>query len=147
MRDPETLYTSRAYVPHNEDVHLNGPFDFNQTPMAPLGTKVILHVTPSQRTTWAPHGVDNWYVGHAAEHYRCYRIFVTKTRIGSTVEFFPSNIHMPQTSSANQATIAARDLIDALSNPMPATSFLTLGNTQLAAIAQLAEIFNMSTQQ
>ena len=98
--------------------------------MAPLGMKVILHKTPRQRQTWAPHGVNGWYVGHVPEHYRCYRIFVTQThakRIGSTVEFFPSKLNMPKTTLSDQAMQAARDLIHALANPAPASPFLKLG--------------------
>jgi hypothetical protein len=93
--------------------HLNGTFDFNRTPLAPLGTKVVLHETPPQRRTWAPHGVEGWYVGYAPEHYRCYTVHVTrinKTCIGSTVEFFPTHCQMPRTSTAEHALRAAISL-------------------------------------
>ena len=46
------LRRSRLNPRLSADAHLNGPFDFNRTPMAPLGTKVILHETPRQRQTW-----------------------------------------------------------------------------------------------
>jgi hypothetical protein len=71
--------------------HLNGAFDYNRSPKAPLGTRVILHEKPAQRRSWATHGVEGWYVGHASKHYRCYHIYVTSiaaTRYGDTVEFF-----------------------------------------------------------
>ena len=51
---------------------LFGNFDFNKTPLAVPGTKVLVHETPSQRRTFAPHGVEGYYVGPALEHYRCY---------------------------------------------------------------------------
>jgi hypothetical protein len=44
---------------------LNGPFNFNRTPLAPVGTKVIVHENPSIRGTWDAHGVDGWYIGYA----------------------------------------------------------------------------------
>ena len=44
---------------------LNGPFDFNRTPIAPLGTKFLVHEKPAVRGTWAPRGVVGWYVGPA----------------------------------------------------------------------------------
>jgi hypothetical protein len=48
---------------------LKGNFDFNQTPMAPPGTKVILHKKPKQRKSWDPHGTEGWSkVGPALEH-------------------------------------------------------------------------------
>jgi hypothetical protein len=98
------LRTYRLNARLSAKEHLNGTFNFNRTPLAPLGTKVILHETPQQRRTWAPHGVEGWYVGYAPEHYRCYTIHVTrtnKTRIGSTVEFFPTHCQMPHTSTAD----------------------------------------------
>ena len=49
---------------------------------------------------------------------------------------------MPQTSSADDAQCASCNLIDALSNPLPAAPFVTLGQDQLRAIRQLATIFD-----
>ena len=40
-------------------------FDFTRTPLAPPGTRAIVHEKPTQRRTWAPHGVDGWYIGPA----------------------------------------------------------------------------------
>jgi hypothetical protein len=37
-------------------VQLHGTFDFNRTPLGPLGTKVITHTKPTMREAWAPHG-------------------------------------------------------------------------------------------
>jgi hypothetical protein len=48
---------------------LNRHFDFNQTPIAPPGIRVLAHVKPAKRTTWFPHAEDGWYVGPAMESY------------------------------------------------------------------------------
>jgi hypothetical protein len=138
------LRTSRLHPQLSAEAHLNGAFDFNRTPLAPLGTQVILHETPQQRKTWAAHGVDGWYIGYAPEHYRCYTVYVTKTnatRIGTTVEFLPTQVAMPKTSSADTALRAALDLIDALRNPTPAAPIAPIGLQQLQALHQLADIF------
>ena len=130
------------------EAHLNGAFDFNKTPMAPPGTKVLVHETPAVRGSWAPHGVEGWYVGHAPQHYRCYRCYIPKTRaerISRSVEFFPHSTPMPATSSADAATDAARELTAALLNPAPASPFPSLGTEQMAAIKQLAAIFHVAT--
>jgi hypothetical protein len=58
---------------------LNGPFDFNRTPVAPLGARVIFHEKPQQRRTWAPHGIDGFYLGPEMEHYRCHQIYCSST--------------------------------------------------------------------
>jgi hypothetical protein len=34
---------------------LNGPFNYNATPIAPPGTRVIIHEKPDQRGLWLPH--------------------------------------------------------------------------------------------
>ena len=85
---------------------LQGQFNYNQTPLAPPGTKVIAHNKPDKRASWAPHGNHGWYVGPALEHYRCYHIFITKTqayRITDTVEFLSTKVAMPRLSSIDAA--------------------------------------------
>ena len=37
---------------------VNGPFDFNRTPIAPPGIRVLAHEKPDNRTTWSPHALD-----------------------------------------------------------------------------------------
>jgi len=123
---------------------LNGAFDYDQTPLAPPGTRVIIHETPSVRKTWAPHSVDGWYIGGAPNHYRCHRCYVIKSRserIARTVEFFPYLYSMPTTTSADAARDAAAQLTDALVNPYPAALFSPMAKQQLDALYQLAEIF------
>jgi hypothetical protein len=59
---------------------LNGHFDFNRTPLALPGTRIITHEKPDQRESWDPHGVDGYYLGPAVDHYRCYQIHITNTK-------------------------------------------------------------------
>ena len=59
---------------------LEGIFDFNKTPLAPPGTHVIIHEKPAQHQTWAPHGIDGWYVGPALHHYQCHCIWIPSTQ-------------------------------------------------------------------
>ena len=49
------------------EAQLDWPFNFNATPLAPPGTKVLIHEIPDQRRSWAPHCVDVWYIGPARE--------------------------------------------------------------------------------
>jgi hypothetical protein len=129
-------------------MHLNGTFDFNRTPLAPLGTRVIIHEKPAQQLSWAPHGKkDGWYMGHAPKHYRCYQIYVTSmaaTRIADTVEFFPREYNMPKTSSTDNVKLAARALIHALLHPAPAAPCAQLGDQQFQALHQLTNIFDQA---
>jgi len=84
------LRNSRINPRLSAEAQLNGQFDYNRTPLAPIGIKVIIHEKPGQKKTWDPHGALGWYLGMAPHHYRCWRIYVTKKaseRIGDTVEF------------------------------------------------------------
>ena len=123
---------------------LNGHYDFNRAPMAPPGTRIIAHEKPDQRASWDPHGVDGFYLGPALDHYRCYQVYITKTRgtrVVDTVEFFPTKTKLPQTSSKDLASIAALELAHALQNPAPAGPFNEIGTAQLNAIRELSNIF------
>ena len=51
---------------------VHGAFDYNSTPLAPPGTRVLVHEKLSVRGTWAPHAVEGWYLGPALRHYRFY---------------------------------------------------------------------------
>ena len=57
-------------------VQPHGLFDFNANPFAPPGTKVIVHLNPRIRKSWAPRGQDGWYIDRAKDHYRCYNIYI-----------------------------------------------------------------------
>ena len=137
---------------------LHGPLNLAKTPLAPAGTKVVIFETPSQRATWAPHGVNGFYVGPALQHYRCYRTLVTKTkrvRIAETLSWHPHQVTMPFSSTDDllhaaildlQTTIAEYNKTDrALTNaPQPAQHTQQL-ITQ--ALRQMLNMFDSSTQE
>jgi hypothetical protein len=51
---------------------LEGPYNFNLYPLAPLGTRVIIYKDLDTRASWAPHGLDAWYLGPSKDHYHCH---------------------------------------------------------------------------
>jgi hypothetical protein len=53
----------------NNEIH--GRYDFNKTPIAPIGTKGLVYDNPAVRASWAPHGTDAFYLGPTPKHYRC----------------------------------------------------------------------------
>jgi hypothetical protein len=139
------LRPSRLNPRMSAEAMMNGPFDFNRTPIAPLGTKVLVHEKPAVRGTWAPHAIDGWYVGPARQHYRCYTVYIPSTkgtRHSETVEFFPYQLTMPVTSSSELAIKAAEDLTHILRNPAPASPFHKFGTETSIALAKLADIFS-----
>jgi hypothetical protein len=127
---------------------LEGTFDYNKTPLAPPGTKVIIHEKPQQRKTWDPHGTEGWYLGPAMEHCRCHRVFTNKTkaeRITDTVEFFPQHTTVPHMSTDDIAIQAAEDLIAAINQPITKKSICPIGNKQMEAIRQISDLYQQHT--
>jgi hypothetical protein len=138
------LRNSRINPKLSAATHIFGQHDFNRAPMAPPGTRIIAHETPTRKRTWSPHGQDGWYIGPALEHYRCYTVYITKTRsnrIVETVEFFPQKFILPFPSSNDLATQAAADLTHALLHPQPAGPFCQVGDEQAIALKRLASLF------
>ena len=99
------LRTSRLHPQLSAAAHFHGIIDYNKTPFAPPGCKIIAHEKPSQRRTWATHGVPGYSLGPAMKHYQCQDVYITSTasqRIVDTLEYFPHNSLMPQISSTDR---------------------------------------------
>ena len=138
------LCSSRQNPKLSVDTVLNGIHDFNKEPMAPLGTKVLVHETPEQRRTSAVHGQEGYCIGSAPNHYRCYQVYISSTngiRIAETVEFFPTHYKMPTMTAPDKAISAATQLIVILQTPQPNSSFPIVGDKEMQALSQLAQIF------
>jgi hypothetical protein len=128
---------------------INGVFDFNATPLAPPGTRVVVHVTPDQRANMAPHGVDGWYVGPSTEHYRCYKCYIPSTagvRDALTVDWFEHDIPFPKVTTDEYLRQCATDMLtliqDKTTNPIPS---LTYGCNVTNAYIQIAQILKRAT--
>jgi hypothetical protein len=126
-----------------------GAFDFNKTPLAPPGTRVLVHEKPDVRQSWDPRALDAWYIGPAMHHYRCYRVYIWGTqseRVTDTLVWFPTRVKMPTMSSLDLALAAAQDLLTALMHPSPGSPLAPTTDSQTAALKQLVEIFQDCTQ-
>jgi len=100
-----------------------------------------VHETPQQRTTWAPHGIDAYYVGPSLENYRCYKFFVPKTnttRDATTVNWFPTNIKYPQVTTETFLRQTAEDLSHLLTQRNNPSTTLTFGSPIMNAYVQIA---------
>jgi hypothetical protein len=128
---------------------LEGPFNFNRTPLAPPGTKAIIYNDPSSRTSWGPHGEDAYYVNRVPEHWRCYKFFVPDTkafRISGAAKFFPTHCKMPAVDPGDTVRLAAQDLITALNNLNP-NAPIDLEPRHSQALRDLSNIFQQSIKQ
>ena len=99
--------------------HLEGMFDYNATPMAPPGIKVLIFNTPTQRRIWAQHGVDGWYISHAPLHYRNFKCYIPATRgerTATSLSFFPHDFAVPANTQHDDVARSIRDLTAALNH-------------------------------
>jgi hypothetical protein len=97
--------------------YVKGNFDYNKTPLAPMGCAVQLHQSNDIRTTWAMKSIDGWYLQSSLEHYRCHVIYVKQTkseRISDTVFFKTKNLTQPTLTPADVISKALIDLTQAL---------------------------------
>ena len=143
------LRNARLNKTLSSQAFLHGFFDLNKTPLAPPGTKVIVHEKPAQRTSWGPHGVLGWYIGPASEHYRCVRIYVPSTfreRISDTVEFFPHSTPFPSATDADHLVEATDTILSILARPTPLLPFLQTNSNMRSAIASTAVLLNRAIQ-
>ena len=54
--------------------YLFGPYDFNKSPMAPPGTRVIVHEKHGNRTSWGNHGTPGWYISQSLDQIQVYAV-------------------------------------------------------------------------
>jgi hypothetical protein len=115
--------------------------DYNKTAFAPPGCKIIAHKKPAKQRTWAPRGQNGYSLGPAMHHYQNVYISATaNTRIVDTLEFFPHNSPKQQLSSTGRSIMAANDMANALKHPHPELPFAHVGDDEIAALTQLADI-------
>jgi hypothetical protein len=81
---------------------LNGPYDWNRYPLAPLGCKAIVYEDGDTQGSWASRGIDGWYLGPPKDHYRCALYYIPETRayrISGSTELFPQHCQLPNMSA------------------------------------------------
>ena len=97
--------------------YVNGPFDYNATPLGPMGCAAQVHNSAERRHSWEERSLDGWYLQTSMEHYRCHRIYIKKTRnerISNTVTFKHRYITQPQVTPVDVAIQAIKDLAKTL---------------------------------
>ncbi len=77
---------------------LNGPYDWNHYPLAPLGCKAIVYKDGNTRGSWASRSIDAFYLGPAKDQYRCINYYIPDTcayRVSGSMELFPQHRQLP----------------------------------------------------
>ena len=117
--------------------HIYGELDYNQTPLSPTGTIVLIHNRTNNRESWSPIGEPGWYIGPSMDHYRCHNTYIPKTRaerISDTVELFPRKLSMPNIPYTDFSIHALQDIIHALQNLESVRPLVALWNAHNEAL-------------
>jgi len=124
--------------------YLCGVFDYNKTPLASPGIKLVVHQKPDKRGTCQPRGEVGFYTGPALNHYRCVKYFDSKSRrekINDTVTFIPSSIPVPETTTEDFLIQAVDDIRQLLKSPIDNLPKIHAGNPTQTTIQQIAALF------
>ena len=128
--------------------YMHGNFDYNKTPLVPMGMKVVAHSKPDSRETWAFNGEEGWTIGPSVDHYCHIKVFFPNTRSEhnvDTVTFFPHNFKIPQVSLDDFLRQAVNDIITLLTIPPDSTTpSLEAGDSTRNALLKLADILKTS---
>jgi hypothetical protein len=120
--------------------HFHGPFNFDATPLGPLGCPIIIHNKPGRRKSWDFRGRGGFNVGPALSHYRCFHVVDGQTkalRYSDTVEFLHDYLTQPTVTEGDRIVHALNFLSCAVKDA-PAT----FHHEQLTAISKLRDLFN-----
>ena len=60
--------------------YFHGPFNYDATPLGPLGCNIIAHKKMVTRNSWDFRGKADWNVCVALQHYRCHTIVAKATK-------------------------------------------------------------------
>ena len=111
------LRRSRINPKMSAYTQLFGSFDYNRTPLAPLGTKAFVHERTGQRRSHADHGKVGYVIGNSPQHYRHLYFYLPSTRGNrhtDTYVFIPSKFELPANAAADRATIALEEFTVAM---------------------------------
>ena len=99
--------------------HLSGPFDYNKTPLVPMGCEVQVHEKTDKRGTWEYHSVNIWYLATSPEYYHTHLCHIKTTNIDrftNTTQFNHRNITKPTITHADKIMSAIADYDKAIRN-------------------------------
>ena len=97
--------------------YLNGTYNLTKNPMAPPGSKLWIHTKPANRSSWAFHGIQGWYIGPTLQHYQCVQCYVPSTRsevISDTIKFLPDYIPIPSATIEDYIKAAMEQTLEAI---------------------------------
>ncbi len=116
-----------------------GLFDFNKTPLGPVGCRVLIHAKPVTRRFWEFCTKEGFYIGLALDSYRCFKLVKSDTKsqvISDTVEFHHAYCTIPAPTPEDKINHGLQVMSGALRDVLPPTSI-----SQVDAIANPCDLF------
>jgi hypothetical protein len=112
----------------------HGPFDFNKTPLGPVGCCVLIHAKPTTHCTWDFCAKEGFYIGPALDSYQCFKLIKsdTKSQVSDTVEFRHAYRTIPSPSPE-----------DKIIHGLQVISGAPQGSPQPTSITQIEAITNL----
>jgi len=120
--------------------YFNGPFDFNKTPLAPMGCRVLILAKSRTCRSWDYRAKQGFYLGPALDHYRCYELVKSDTKqkvISDTVQFRHAYLQIPAVSAEDKILNGLQVMVGSMQNAPPPTSL-----SQIVAIDALQALFD-----
>jgi hypothetical protein len=118
----------------------HGPFDFNKTPLGPVGCRILIHAKPPvTRRSWDFRAKEGFYIGLVLDSYWCFKLVKSDTKsqvISDTVEFRHAYPAITTPTLAYKIIHGLQVMSSALKDAPPSTTI-----TQVEAIANLCDLF------
>ncbi|KAL7524050.1 hypothetical protein ACHAXR_001126, partial [Thalassiosira sp. AJA248-18] len=120
---------------------MEGMYSFDATPMAPVGTEMLMHLKPIRRGTWDYHAIKAWYFAPALKHYRVVKGVLESgaTRLTDTWKFKHHALPIPTISPTDRIVQATQNLAATIQGANPAQP------DELAAIEHLRALISNSS--
>ena len=113
-------------------------FNYDATPLGPLGCPVMIHKKTSNQKSWDFRSKEGWSVGVSFEHYHCHLVIPANTReinVSDMVEFLHNFITTPTLTPEDRILHGTNTLSNAIQDKPSATY-----EAQIQAIAKLRDI-------
>jgi hypothetical protein len=102
-----------------------GSFDFNKTPLAPVGCRVLIHAKPATRQSWDFLVKPGFYICPALDSYHCFKFVKTNTKsqvILDTVKFCHLYLSVPVPSTEDKIINVLQVIAGTIQGTPPPTS-------------------------
>jgi hypothetical protein len=116
-----------------------GPFDFNKTPLGPVGCHILIHAKPVTRWLWDFRAKEGFYIKPALDSYRCFKLVKSDSKsqvISDMVKFRHAYRIIPSPTPEDKIIHGLQVMSGALKDAPPPTTI-----TQVEAIANLRDLF------